>query len=304
MQHTQSVSALSRVELLSRTPRGGRRSLETSIREDWTALVSRAVHSGGLRERLRESALAALPAGPLKLMSTSSKISKGEAHGVLTGVIYLAPAGEAVSDWRRVCPHSTAGCRAACLVSSGHMGMSPARNARLWRTVLYLADPARFWALAVHELHALAARAARADMLPAFRVNGTSDIETPHGFAESARMLGVRLYGYTKDVSRALANLDSEVYSFNGSDDSRDAALDVLSAGGRVSVVLDVPRGADIPSTWNGYPAVDGDATDAIFTQPAGSVLVLRLKGTRKAKSAARRSAFAAAPRESAEVQS
>jgi len=33
-------------------------------------------------------------------------------------------------------------------------------------------------------------------------------------------------------------------------------------------------------------------------------VLVLRLKGTRKAKSAARRSAFAAAPRESAEVQS
>lgn len=281
-----------------------RRALENSIRRDWVYIVGSAIEAdGGLRERLRRAAVDSLPAGRMGLASTSSKISKGERHGILTSVIYLAPAGEAARDWRTICPHSTAGCRAGCLVSSGMLAMTPARDARLWRTALYLGAPARFWLLAAFELESLARRAARSEtrMTPAFRVNGTSDIATPADFIERAAELGVTLYGYTKDPERAEAFAD-EVYSWDGREETISTAEAILNAGGRVSVVLDVKRGAPLPETWRGFPIVDGDRTDAVFTQPRGTVLGLRLKGVNRAKKAARRSGFAQGIVDGAEV--
>lgn len=270
--------------------------IQSQIRDQWSEIVDRAVQ-GGLRPRLRDAALAALPKGKMNLATTSAKIAKGEAHGILTGIIYLAPAGEASSDWGSICPHSTAGCRAACLKFSGQMAMSPAQRARLWRTALLLGAPGLFWSLAVDHVTSLARSARKRGMTPAFRVNGTSDIATPASFRSFAEALGVKLYGYTKDVNRALHHLSSEVYSFTGSEESRAHAENVLRLGGRVSVVFDVARGEALPATWHGFPVVDGDETDAVFTRPRGVVLGLRLKGRNKAKQAARKSGFAQAPR-------
>jgi len=268
-----------------------RSTLSSRIRNQWASIVGLA-HDRGLRGSLRGEAFAALPSGSLSVASTSSKISKGEASGILTAVVYLAPAGEAVTNWRQVCPGSNSACRASCLIFSGHMAMTPARRARLWRTALYLGAPDLFWALVRLDLERLAAKAARLGMRPAFRVNGTSDIETPSPVIHAARELGVTLYGYTKLAARAIsatANGDHEVYSWDGSEHRRTMAHHVLNMGGRVSVVFD----GELPATWDGFRVVDGDETDAVFTRPPGVVLGLRLKGRKKAKKAARRGGFA-----------
>ena len=94
-----------------------------------------------MRPRLESAAREALPAGPLRLAGSSTKVAKGEAHGVTTAVIYLAPAGEVIPDWDRICPGSTAACRTACLIHSGRMGMRPVKASRLWRTALYQGAP-------------------------------------------------------------------------------------------------------------------------------------------------------------------
>ena len=271
-----------------------RSTVSSRIREEWPGIVAAAIRSG-LRPSLESAAVASLPSGPLRLGGSSAKIRKGEAESaVLTRVVYLAPAGEAASDWRLMCPGSTPGCRAACLVSSGRMGMSASRRARLWKTALYLGAPDLFWGLIIINLQSVAVEAARLGLGPAFRVNGTSDIEIPRVVSAAARRLGVSLYGYSKLPSRALSDADT-AYSFDGTEASWAHAERVLDAGGRVSAVVDLPKGEDLPDTFRGRPAIDGDLTDAVYTRPRGVVLLLRLKGTRKAKTAARRRGFVTA---------
>ena len=269
-----------------------RAALSRAIRASWPDIVRRAL-GAGMRDRLESAALDALPAGPLRLAGSSTKIAKGEAHGVTTAVIYLAPAGEVIPDWSRICPGSTAACRAACLIHSGRMGMRPVKASRLWRTALYLGAPDVFWALARLDLLAVAGEARRKGTRAAFRVNGTSDIETPGLFEFEAREhLDVALYGYTKSFTRAMESAligTDEAYSWDGREQTREMAHKVLREGGRVSIVFD----HFIPDTWDGFPVVDGDVTDAVFTRPRGVVLGLSLKGTRKAKAAARAGGFA-----------
>lgn len=268
-----------------------RADLTRSIRAAWPAIVRRALEEG-MRDRLESAALDALPAGLLRLAGSSTKVAKGEAHGVTTAVIYLAPAGEVIPEWQRICPGSTAACRASCLVFSGRMGMRPVKASRLWRTALYLGAPDLFWTLARLDIAAVAGEAKRKGTVAAFRVNGTSDIETPRALETFAADRGVALYGYTKQFTRAMESAmigTDEAYSWDGREETRTMARKVLREGGRVSVVF----AGDLPDTWEGFPVVDGDVTDAVFTRPRSVVLGLRLKGTKKAKAAAIRGGFA-----------
>ncbi len=59
-----------------------------------------------------------------------------------------------------------------------------------------------------------------------------------------------------------------------------DECLDVLECGGRVAVPFTVTKKTDpLPTEWQGYPVVDGDEHDRIWTHPKGVVLGLRFKG-------------------------
>lgn len=242
-----------------------------------------------------------LDALPKSLLTTGNpKVAKGEAHGVLTAIMHLAP--ERVSG-RNVCPHATAGCAAACLNTAGRGGigldsdgLNVIQAARIQRTRWFHRDRGSFMAQLVSETARHERTAKRHGLRPAVRYNGTSDLpwerfpvtrdgETfPHIFAAFP---DVTFYDYTKWPVRLrplVAGIPNYSLTFSLAESNDDKAADALAAGVNVAAVFAVKRGAPLPESAmiGGRIAsvIDGDATDLRFLDPQDGVIVgLRAKG-------------------------
>ena len=275
--------------------------IRSKIRSDWTDIVN----SAGLRGSARIAALRALPSSP-KLLGSSVKVKKGEALGVLSSVVYLSPATEGTPEGRSLCPHATKACALACLgKEAGRMIMRPMERARRWKAALYLGDRALFRALILAEARGFAARAEREGLIPAIRIDGSSDTGEGERMKEALRALGIQAWDYTKSLRRAVRHArrgdDGTRYSLTYSHGASEAeTLEALREGCGAAVVFSTGRGEALPTEWNGFPVIDGDTTDARFLDrseggaPAegGYIVGLRFKAARN-RAAALRAAIA-----------
>jgi hypothetical protein len=238
-----------------------------------------------------------LDAPPKSLLTTGNpKIAKGEAHGVFTAIMHLAP--EKVSG-RNVCPHATAGCAAACLNTAGRGGigldgdgLNVIQVARIQRTRWFHRDRASFLVALSAEIERHVRSARKHGLRPAVRLNGTSDLPWerfplfgyPHIFA---MFPDVTFYDYTKWPVRLrplVAAIPNYSLTFSLAESNEDKAAAALEAGVNVAAVFAVKRGADLPACHmiGGVirPVIDGDATDLRFLDPTDGVIVgLRAKG-------------------------
>jgi len=218
-----------------------------------------------------------------KLLGTSKKIVKSKSIGVFSRVLYLAPASE---SGRNVCRFSTAGCRAACLGhSAGMMNMTTHKAARIRKTRLLFSSHDAFFDALHHDINATRRAADRAGMIPAVRPNGSSDLPWERMRDRDGATIfeahpDIKFYDYTKDPTRALASLAPTwpanyqlTLSRSGENDA--ACVAHLRAGGRVAVVF----GGPLPSTWEGFPVIDGDTHDFRFDEGQGVVIGLTPKG-------------------------
>ena len=214
---------------------------------------------------------------PKFLLSSSSKIRKGEGFGVLTKVMYFCPG--------TLCPTATRGCLASCLAhSSGFMKEQRAADARDRRTALFIEDRQAFIQMLRMELYEHRYNAETQGMTPAIRLNGASDvrweIEHPELFEEFG---DIQFYDYTKLYQRMGYFLLPTGYpapeerqwpenyhlTFSLSERNAHHAEQVLEWGGNVAAVF----AGDLPKTWLGRPVIDGDKHDARFldTNPRSS---------------------------------
>lgn len=265
-------------------------ALRRLIRAEWSAIVDAA----GLKGAPRLAALRALPAAP-RLLGSSVKVKKGEALGVLSSVVYLSPATEGTPEGRTLCPHATEACALACLgKEAGRMIMRPMERARRWKAALFLGNRALFRALVLAEARGLAARAEREGLIPAIRIDGSSDTGEGERMREALAAIGVQGWDYTKSPRRALSHArrgdDGTGYSLTYSHGASVAdSLAALREGCGVAVVFSTGKGEALPATWHGFPVIDGDVTDARFLDrseggaPAlgGYVVGLRFKAAR-----------------------
>src|SRR5262245_61804798 len=105
-----------------------------------------------------------------------AKTVKGTKQGILTGILYLAPSTEADGQ-HDLCMFASDECRKACLNTAGRAGIFPSiRNARVRKTLEYLADYESFKARLAKDVAKLQKEARRRNLKPAVRINGTSDI--------------------------------------------------------------------------------------------------------------------------------
>lgn len=248
-----------------------------------------------------------IPANPT-LLGSSVKVEKGQTIGILTAILYLAPADSAPLTRNgktvNLCPWASPGCRAGCLGEhAGRMVQSGVRNSRTWKTALYLADQDLFRRMLEREIAALRRRAARDGMGLAVRLDGTSDLGLADLFGFPDRFPDVVHYDYTKAPHRVASPTHRPnrhlTYSASERPESRRAAQLALANGHSVAAIVD-----RMPTTgreWSGLQnqvakgemfrltrVIDGDETDARFLDvphgSRGALVALSVKGGRRVR--------------------
>ncbi len=207
----------------------------------------------------------------------NAKTHKGEAFGWRTAILYLAPAS---LSGENVCKHSTAECRLLCLNTAGMAGVfKNIQESRIRKTKWMLQNPAAFWQQVDREItnhenltHRQQTRLKR-KFRPCVRLNGTSDIWNSDMETIMHRHPDTQFYDYTKDADRMRKYMRGELppnyyllYSFSGTQQSKDFCDIVLQNGFNVSVVFGIKRGDKLPQYWRGcYSVIDGDKHDIRF---------------------------------------
>lgn len=209
----------------------------------------------------------------------NAKTIKGEKLGYLTGILYLAPANE--SGVINTCPMATVGCMSDCLFTAGRGRFDSVRSARIAKTHFYVNDRNAFLASLRYDILKLVRSAAKQHLIPAVRINGTSDL--PQLALMMAREFpNVQFYDYTKIPRAWQRTLPNYSLTFSHSESNSADCLAALKHGLNVAVVFDTRRGAELPSTWYGYQVIDGDQHDLRFLDSQSVVVGLRAKGEAK----------------------
>lgn len=225
----------------------------------------------------------------MKLLNVdaNAKTVKGQKKGYVTGIMYLAPAN--LSGYE-VCPMRSKGCTEACLNTAGRGRFSKTKEARLRRTKMFFEDRANFMLLLEREIKSVIRRAEKKGMIPAIRLNGTSDIpweSIPFVSADGktyssmmARFPSLQFYDYTKRHIRKPTKNYHLTYSL--AEDNDERAKLALKSKMNVAVVFD---GKPPKRFWHRW-VIDGDETDLRFLDKKVRIVALKAKGkARKDKS-------------------
>lgn len=232
-------------------------------------------------------ALNAGATGRLPFLGSSTKIDAALGQGILTRVLYMEAAG---ASGRQACAFRSAGCEAACLVEfTGRMSMNAARRARRRRHASFYADRTRFLADLASEIAHLEREAKRKGMRPAVRLNGTTDLPWERMRFGAHRNLmeafpNVQFYDYTKFPLNKRGPLPDNyhlTYSFSEKASAPADSTAYLDNGFSVAVVFQASKG-NLPVQWRGRRVIDGDKTDARFTDAPGCWVGLSAKGRAK----------------------
>jgi hypothetical protein len=215
----------------------------------------------------------------MKLLSTTNyKTSKGEKLGILTGILYLAPAK--ISGYE-VCPMRSAGCTAACLYTAGMGAFSNVQEARIKKTKMFFEQREEFFKLLHKDIKSLIAKAKKENLTPAIRLNGTSDINWVR-FKIFEQYPEVQFYDYTKMLNHLTKDVANYHITFSKNESNDVDCKIALERGYNVAVVFNTKKGLSLPPFWNDYPVYDGDDTDVRFYDPDNHVIGLRAKGMAK----------------------
>jgi hypothetical protein len=242
---------------------------------------------------------------PYKLLTFKGnpKLEKGEKLGYWTAVLHLAPAK--LSGFN-VCSLSTDGCRDACLNTAGRGGIAKGgilthaiieagirsnavQACRIARTRLLFSDRETFLRQLVREIRTHIKRCEREGFKPAFRPNGTSDIQWEasnfklDGLSIPEMFPEAEFYDYTKIPNRR--NLPSNYsLTFSYADGNQNHVAEAVRRGFNIAVVFRSKkvRASYMESGFLGLPVIDGDDTDLRFLDPRQCVVGLYAKGAAK----------------------
>lgn len=220
----------------------------------------------------------------MPILSVNTKLNKGLKVGIKTFGIHLAP--HKLSG-KNVCPSASKGCSNACLNFSG-MGYFPGvQKARIEKTQYFLNDRNKFMFELKKEIETQIRRAKKNGLIPAFRLNLTSDIAWESIKLEGKNLMehfpDVQFYDYTKSPKRMLNFLLGDFpknyhLTFSRSEDNDETCKVMIGMGGNCAVVF---RGK-LPDTYEVKQVISGDENDARFLDPKGVIVGLVEKGLAK----------------------
>ena len=214
-------------------------------------------------------------------VSNDAKTIKGEKIGVSTAILYLSPHNISGVN---VCPMAeTAQCATGCLNTAGRGAMTTVQLSRLRKTLYFNQYRDEFLVQLKREIKTHIRLSIKKNMVPAIRLNGTSDIRWElliwNFMVEMRDEYGARFYDYTKIPNRIIPHRDvyDLTFSYSGVADYAKYYQTARAMGYRIAVVF---RSKDIiPTTWDGLDVVSGDDSDVRFMDDHNVAVALYAKG-------------------------
>ena len=223
------------------------------------------------------------------------KVLKGMKEGYMTYILHLAPAN--LSGYE-TCPKRTAGCTAACLNTAGRGGMfkkgentNVIQKARIRKTKMFFEDRITFMNLLVKDIELAIKQSAKKDLIPVFRMNGTSDLSFEkyevlrNGQSYTNIFTAfpeVTFYDYTKILGRKVSNIANYSLTFSAADGNDADVTKAIAQGYNVATVFGLKKTEPMPHSYFGRPVFNGDESDLRFLDPKGVVVGLYAKGKAK----------------------
>jgi hypothetical protein len=210
------------------------------------------------------------PSGLLTKPGANTKLSKASPLPIWG--LTLAPAG---ASGYQLCPWRSPECEAACLgITAGRSKFSNVQQARINKTRYLMEQPLYFFEELFFELQTRANRKGPFAM----RWNVLSDIPIESICPRALNLPRVN-YDYTKSHARAIRSLENDRYwlTLSYSGHNLDECIHYLDRGGNVAMVF-----RDVPESWDRYQVINGDESDARWTDPKGCIVGLKAKGNIK----------------------
>ena len=232
----------------------------------------------------------------MKLLSTGNpKVLKGLAQGYNTYILHLAPAD--LSGYE-TCAKRTTGCTAACLNLAGRGGMfkkgeitNVIQQARIRKTKMFFENRIQFMADLVKDIELGIKQSARLNLIPVFRLNGTSDLAfEKYEVVRNGRLYRnifsafaeVKFYDYTKILGRKIKEIPNYSLTFSAADGNDADVAKAIVQGYNIATVFGIKKTLPMPETYLGLPVFNGDESDLRFLDPKGVVVGLYAKGKAK----------------------
>ena len=237
----------------------------------------------------------------MKLLSTGNpKILKGLKQGYNTYILHLAPAN--LSGYE-VCAKRTKGCTDACLNTAGRGGMfkkgettNVIQQARIRKTKMFFENRAEFMKQLVADIELAIKQSAKKNLIPVFRLNGTSDLAWEKYEVTVTDKSGrsivfrnifeafpfVQFYDYTKILGRRVSNIPNYHLTFSAADGNDNDVWSAIAQNYNVAVVFGVKKNTAMPENYLGRSVFNGDESDLRFLDPKGVVVGLYAKGKAK----------------------
>jgi hypothetical protein len=223
------------------------------------------------------------------------KTLKGMKKGYNTYILHLAPH---TLSGHNTCPKATAGCSAACLNTAGRGGMfkkgeftNNIQKARIRKTELFYENRNQFMELLVKDITLAIKQSKRMNLIPVFRLNGTSDISWEKYPVQMGEVVYsnifnafgfVQFYDYTKVLGRKVSNISNYHLTFSAADGNDLDVLLARKAGYNIATVFGIKKTLPMPDSYMGLPVFNGDESDLRFLDPKQVIVGLYAKGKAK----------------------
>ena len=218
------------------------------------------------------------------LLSPGATNIKTAKNDLETFILYMAPAN--IVDGLNLCPFASDGCKKSCLYSAGRGKFSNVQLSRINKSKFWGFDRANFYLQLANELLIIHDKAIKKDIKIAIRLNGTSDIDHLDLLKRYSGIdfldgfySDLLFYDYTKNFNH-IRKYQGTSYkiTFSRSEVNELDAYRTLKDGGNVAIVFK----NELPTTWNGFPVINGDLTDLRYFDPVNIVVGLKAKGEAK----------------------
>ena len=222
----------------------------------------------------------------MKLLTTNTKLETNLKLGWQSWGIHLSPADKSGFN---VCKWASAGCKMACLDTSGMGNFSNVQEARIKKTRFFFENKKEFLTKLKREVFNAVKLANKKGLKPSFRFNLTSDLPWENIKLDGKNMMEhfpeVQFMDYTKSPERMTKFLAGEMpsnyhltFSRSEEESNQHLAQGFLASGGNVAMVFR----KFLPKTWGGYKVINGDETDLRFLDEKGVIVGLVEKGLAK----------------------